>query len=110
MVKSSATDLVKAAAVKDIESVLNLGWSRGQMIYQVFGNLASKPVNDPDWGGTAKQFQNQLTVARYFSEIMSDPSTDISRLQGIIAAVGPDTNVSSEVVIAQLIGQPPSGP
>ncbi len=40
------------------------------MLFTVFGNLASKPLTDPVWGGTAKQSQNLLARARYFTEEM----------------------------------------
>lgn len=105
VVKTSASATVKANAVADIESVLNMGISRGQMIFQVFGNLASKPLNDPDWGQTARQFQNQLVVARYLTETMEYAGTDVSTLRSVLSSVGPNTNVDSQQALITLIGQ-----
>jgi hypothetical protein len=105
VVKTSASATVKANAVADIESVLNMGISRGQMIFQVFGNLASKPLNDPDWGQTARQFQNQLVVSRYLTETMEYAGTDVSTLRSVLANVGPDTVVDNPQALITLIGQ-----
>jgi hypothetical protein len=105
IVKSSASQATKQAAVNDIEGALSFGWSRGKMLYTVFGNLATKPLTDPTWGGTAQQFQKQLTVARVFSE--TDPraaTEDLTTLQAIASAVSRDSDVSTLEKIATLIG------
>jgi hypothetical protein len=105
IVRSSASAATKQAAVTDIEVALGIGWSRGKMLYTVFGNLATMPVTDPIWGGTAQQFKNQLAVARYFSE--SDPqggTEDLATLRAVAAAVDRNSDVSSPQKIAQLIG------
>ncbi len=79
------------------------------MLYTVFGNLASKPLTDPVWGGTAKQFQNQLAVARYFTEEMSVATENLATLRGVIGSVTPDTDVSTTDKIVQIIGTVPPG-
>jgi hypothetical protein len=114
VVGDSASALVKAQAVRDIEYVLDEGVSRGRMIFQVFGNLASKPTNDPDWGRTAQQFQNQVKVSQYFTEVMGHDTTDLRTLQSLMSAVTAQTDVSTDALIVQLIGavtglQSPSG-
>ena len=106
IVKASATELTKQSAAADIEAALGLGWSRGKVIYTVFGNLANKPLSDPTWGGTAKQFQNQLAVARYFTETLEGDSTSVGRLQAVLGNVNKDSDVSSSAKIAQLLNQP----
>ena len=112
IVKSSASEATKASAVDDIEAALGIGWSRGKMLFTVFGNLAAKPLTDPVWGGTAKQFQNELAVARYFTETLAYDTTDLNVLRQVLDSVGPDTDVSGPTQLAQIIGSavpPPAG-
>ena len=111
IVKTSATEAARSEAINDIETVLDpsIGWSRGKMLYTVFGNLASKPLTDPVWGGTAQQFQNQLAVARYFTEQMGVETETLATLRGVIGSVTPDTDVSTIDKIVQIIGTLPPG-
>jgi hypothetical protein len=109
IVKNSASAAVKQAAIDDIDGALGIGWSRGKMLYTVFGNLANMPLNDPTWGNTAKQFQNQLAVARYFTEEMGVATENLATLRGVIANVTPDTDVSTVDKIVQIIGTVPPG-
>jgi hypothetical protein len=111
IVKTSASPAARSEAINDIETVLSpaVGWSRGEMLFTVFGNLASKPLTDPVWGGTAKQFQNQLAVARYFTEEMGVASENLATLRGVIGSVTPDTDVSTPEKIVQIIGTVPPG-
>ena len=111
IVKTSATESARNEAIGDIEAVLSpaVGWSRGKMLYTVFGNLANKALNDPVWGGTAQQFQKQLAVARYFTEEMSVATETLSTLRGVIGSVTPDTDVSTVDKIVQIIGVVPPG-
>jgi len=104
IVKDSATEKSKADAVNDIVGALGLGWSRGDMIYTVFGNLATKPLDDPDWGQTAQQFLNQTAVAKYFTEVMHNNTIDLPTLQAVLGDVTPYTDVSTPDLIASLIG------
>jgi hypothetical protein len=105
IVKGSASDEAKAEAVTDIEASLGLGWSRGQVIYTVFGNLAAKPFDDPTWGGTARQFERQIEVARVYTEVLHQSTTHLPTLRDVLAPVTPDTDVSSEAAVVALIGQ-----
>ena len=100
IVKNSASAATKQAAIDDIDAALGIGWSWGKMLYTVFGNLASKPLTDTTWGSTAKQFQNQLAVARYFTEEMNVATESLATLRGVIAIVTPDTDVST---VARLV-------
>jgi methionine-rich copper-binding protein CopC len=109
IVKSSASAATKQAAIDDIDAALGIGWSRGKMLYTVFGNLASKPLTDPVWGGTAQQFQNQLAVARYFTEEIGVATENLATLRGVIGNVTPDTDVSTVDKIVQIIGSVPPG-
>lgn len=79
------------------------------MLYTVFGNLASKLLTDPVWGGTAKQFQNQLIVARYFTEEIGVQTETLTTLRGVIGSVTPDTDVSTFDNIVQIVRAIPPG-
>jgi VCBS repeat-containing protein len=109
IVKNSASVATKQSAIDDIDAALGIGWSRGKMLYTVFGNLASKPLSDATWGSTAKQFQNQLAVARYFTEEMGVATENLATLRGVIGSVTPDTDVSTVEKIVQIIGTVPPG-
>ena len=103
VVKDSASAATKAQAIADIVSALTV-WSRGDTIYQIFGNLANMPLNDPAWGNTALQFNNQTAVGKYFTEVMHNSTTDMPTLKAVIGSVIPGTDVSTPQVIAALIG------
>ncbi len=104
VVKNSASDTTKVQAVKDITGALDAGWTRGDMIYQVFGNLANMSPNDATWGGTALQFQNQTAVAKYFTEVLHNVTTDMSTLKAVVGDVTATTDVSTPDLIVSLIG------
>ncbi|NDF50563.1 MAG: hypothetical protein EB116_10865 [Betaproteobacteria bacterium] len=106
IIKNSANEIAKQSAVEDIEAAFGIGWTRGRVIYQVFNNLANKPLTDVDWGGTAKQFQNQLAVARYFTETLEGDTTNVGRLQAVLGNVTKDSDVSSTAKLSQLLAQP----
>ena len=73
-------------------------------MYQVFGNLAAKPLTDVTWGNTARQFQNQAAVARYFTEEMQYQSTDLGLLRAVVSGVDYLSDTSTPEQIARLIG------
>ena len=76
----------------------------GNVIYNVFGNLANKSFTDKDWGNTAKQFNNEITVAKYYTEVLNQSTTDLETLRDVIQPVTQLTDVSSDTLVAQLIG------
>ncbi len=104
IVKNSATAQAKQEAISDIKGALDIGWTVGDMIFTVFGNLANKSLTDPTWGGTAQQFINETAVARYYTEVMGAGGTDLPTLRSVIASVDNHTDVSTPAVIATLIG------
>jgi hypothetical protein len=79
------------------------------MLYTVFGNPASKQLNDPVWGGTTKQFQNHLAVARYFNEEMGVATETLATLRGVIGNVTPDTDFSTIDKVVPIIRSVPPG-
>jgi len=104
IVKDSATTVAKNEAINDIKTVLDMGWSMGDVVYTVFGNLASKPLTDATWGNTAKQFNNQIVVAKYYTEVMNQSTTDLATLRAVIHPVNETTDVSSNAQLVTLIG------
>jgi hypothetical protein len=76
----------------------------GKVIYTVFGNLAKKSLTDSTWGGTAQQFNNEIAVAKYYTETLNQSTTDLETLRDAIQPVTQSTDVSSNTVVAQLIG------
>jgi hypothetical protein len=104
IVKNSATVATKAEAVKDIVAALDFGWTRGEMIYQVFGNLANMPLDNAKWGDTTRLFRNQTEVGRYFTEVMHNSSTELATLKAVVGQVTHSTDVSTPDAIASLIG------
>jgi hypothetical protein len=106
IVKTSASEATKLAASADIQAALGLGsdWTIGKVIYTVFGNLAAKPLSDPIWGGTAKQFANQVAVAKYYTDHLSLSQDDVGVLRAIMAPVNHLSDVSSPEAMASLIG------
>ena len=104
IVKDSADAAAKLQAVTDIREAFGIGWTVGDVVYQVFGNLAHKPLDDPQWGGTARQFLNQVEVARHYTEVMNQGTTDLSTLRSVIDAVTPDADITTAEALVGLIG------
>ena len=104
IIKTSATETVKASAVADIKAALDIGWTVGRVIFQVFGNLARMPLTDPFYGNTTKQFNNQIAVAKYYTDTLNQSTTDMETLKDIVQSVSSSTDVSTDAAIAQLIG------
>lgn len=106
IVKDSASSQAKVEAENDLRGALALGgeWTIGKVIYTVFGNLANKPEDDPNWAGTARQFLKQTEVARYYTDVLNQSSVDIGVLRSVLAEVNQDSNVSSDEAVVALIG------
>jgi hypothetical protein len=96
VVGSSASAAAKTQAKADVEAALAAGWSRGDVIYQIFTNLANKPLTDADWGNTAKLLANQVAVAQYYTEVKLGNTEDLAVLKSVIAGVTPTTDVSTD--------------
>ena len=106
IVKTSATDTVKLEAVKDITDAMTLAnWTVGQVIYQVFGNLTNFAYTDPKWGNTAKQFANEIAVAKTYTDILGQSTTDMATLRSVMAPVSHLSDVSTTELQITLIGQ-----
>lgn len=104
VVGSSASAAAKAEAQADIVGALNAGWSRGDVVYQIFTNLAAKDPADPMWGATSTLLANKVAVAKYVTEVQLNGSTDVSVLQGVLAGVTATSDVSTPAKIEAIIG------
>jgi Ca2+-binding RTX toxin-like protein len=104
VVGTSATQAAKDEAINDIAGALNNGLGVGDMIFTVFSNLAAK-TGDAKWGGTAQLFFNQIAVAKYYTEVLNQNTTDRATLASAIAMVKAESDVSNEAAIVTLIGQ-----
>ena len=105
IVKTSASDVTQQAAVKDITDAIGVAkWTVGQVIFQVFGNLANFPYSDPTWGNTAKQFANQIAVAKTYTDTFSQSTTDLATLRSVMAPVSHLSDVSTQDMQINLIG------
>lgn len=104
VVGNSAAATAKAAAVADVEAALTAGWSRGQVVYQIFSNLAAKPETDATWGNTAKMMANQVAVAKYVTETQLVDTVDLTTLKGFLANVTAASDVSTPAAIQAITG------
>lgn len=90
VVGASASADTKAEAKADVQAALNTGWTKGDVIYQIFSNLAAKDPSDPEWGNTAVMLANKVTVAQHFTEVGLLNSEDLAELSAPIAGVSAD--------------------
>lgn len=90
VVGASATAAAKAQAKADVASSLNAGWSKGDVVFQIFSNLAAKDKADPEWGATAQMLVNKAAVAEYLTETLVVNTTDLTKLASYIANVTAD--------------------
>ncbi len=109
VVGSSASAEAKAEAKADIIGALNAGWTRGDVVYQIFTNLAAKDPAEPMWGATSTLLANKVAVAKYVTEVQLNGSTDVGVLQGVLAGVTATSDVSTPAKIEAIIGGSASG-
>ena len=105
VVGSSASAANRSEAVTAVEQTLNSGAPRGQVIFTVFGNLATKPLEGDPWSGTALQFQKQVAAAKVYTDVMSMASEDLLVLRSVVSKVAPDSDIGTTDAVVQLIGQ-----
>lgn len=103
VVGDSATSAAKAEAKKQVAEALDAKWTRGDIVYQLFANLAAKASDDTDWAGTAKLMSNKVEVAKYVSEYRPLNTTDLLVLQNALKTVTKDTDVSSADAIKAVV-------
>lgn len=98
VVGGSATTAAKDAAVADIVAALSLpDWTRGDIIFTVFNNLAKKPATDADWAGTAKKMANQVQYAKFFTETMAVDTEDLPKLRAVVGSVTESSSTTGDL-------------
>lgn len=91
VVGNSASDAAKAEAKADILAALSGGMSRGDVIYNVFTNLANA-LTTPDvpeegqWYQTALMLANKVEVARYATETLLIKEADQAILRTVTSS------------------------
>lgn len=103
VIGDSATAEVRAEVADQIVAAINAGYSRGDVIFQIFNNLSDKADTDP-LAGTAKMMANKVAVAQYLTEVKLVADTDMGKLQSPLVNVGANTDVSSPEAIEKLTG------
>ncbi len=99
VVGGSASPQAKQNAVNDIVQALAApGWTRGDVIYAVFNNLANKFPTDQEWGGTSVKMKNQVAFAKYYTEVMKGDSMTVETLQRVIRNVTESTDIVGEML------------
>lgn len=104
IVQGSATNEAKARATQDIQTALDNGMSVGDVIFNVFGNLAQFSPADTEWGGTARLMGNQVNAARYITETLNLDTTDVGVLRSLLEHITAESDTSTTQSTAQLIG------
>ena len=100
VVGASANDSAKQEAITDIVSALSLpNWTRGDVIYAVFNNLASKPESDTKWYGTAKKMANQVVYAKYYTETMKGDAVNLITLMAVLGQVDQNTSTTTALSV-----------
>lgn len=88
---ASTLPAVKAKAVADIELALAAGLTKGDVVFNVLGNLSKLGVTDKDWGATVAQINNKVAVAKVLTEgDKALVTTDVALLQGPLSGVTED--------------------
>ena len=99
VVKNSATEAAKAQAVSDITAALQIGLTKGDVIYNVFTNIAAKSTTDVTWGNLVKQMNNQVAAADYYTAVLLRASTDVNELKSAIANITETTAGTSQAAL-----------
>ncbi len=88
VVGTSATEPARQEAISDVVAALALpSWTRGDVIFAIFTNLANKSDTDPQWGATTHKMKNQVIYAKYFTEVMKGDTTNLA-LQCVLSTSG----------------------
>ena len=106
VVGASATAAAKTEAKADVAAALNAGWTKGDVVFQIFTNLAAKAPTDAQWGNTSLMLANKVAVAQYITETLLVNTTDLAKLGSYIASV---TEVAATVDAAKLAAQGANG-
>jgi plastocyanin len=105
VVGTSAAQSSKNSAVAEIKAALDIGWTRGDIVYQLFTNIEKLGTADPIWGVLNLKMSKKVEVARYVTEVMADKTEDVLILRGYLSKVTESTDVSTASKIADIVNQ-----
>lgn len=100
LVGTSASDAAKAQAVLDATSSLNAGASRGELILALSNVIAKISPTDPNWGGLARQVDNQLAASDYYTSVLLQGSTNLVELRSVVANITSTQPGSSRATVS----------
>jgi hypothetical protein len=98
---ASASASARSEAALDILLALRGGATRGDVIFQIFSNLAGLR-GDAKWGQLAAKLDNQVTVAKFYTETLLGSSDNSNTLRSALAGVDGNTDVSVAGLSARL--------
>ena len=88
---TTASDSNKHALALVMQSLLDGGWTRGEVMLTLANLLLDIPASEPSWGLAAEQLRNKLEVSYYYSATKGSSSNDFNQLQSVTAYVTYDT-------------------
>jgi hypothetical protein len=87
---SAGTATTEPIVASFVLAQLNSGQSRGQAMQTTITALTSIPTTDATLGAASALVQNQVAVAKHFTEVVGSTSTDLNVLRNAIAPVTSD--------------------
>jgi hypothetical protein len=101
VVGASASASAKSEASLDVLLALRGGATRGDVVFQIFTNLASLR-GDTKWGALAAKLDKQVAVAQYYTETLVGPSDNLANLRTVLSGVDGNTDTSAAALNARL--------
>lgn len=88
------SDANKAAAIDEVQALLDGGLSRAATAMAVVEFVAGLETSDETFGTVAQQFQNRIEIANYYTFSSTSPSSTLSTLTAVLSGVSNTTDVS----------------
>lgn len=108
-VGNTASAEARAYVAEEVVKSLEAGVSRADTLFNVVVALQSVPDGDATFGNTKLAFENKVKVANYYAITLGGTATDLALLQGLIANVTPETDVSTPEALQAAIEATPAG-
>lgn len=102
--KGTAAPIYEQAVVDKLMGLMDSGSTRSDVIFNAIGDMKWVSTNSLIWGKTAQLFEKQKQVAKFYTDVMSQSTTDAATLRSVVANVKYDTDLSSPEKIVELIG------
>lgn len=91
---SLLSDADKAAAIDEVQALLDGGLSQAATAMAVVEFVAGLETSDETFGAVAQQFQNRIEIANYYTFSSTNPSSTLSTLTSVLSGVSNTTDVS----------------